>query len=292
MNIPSYVSNDDCSSGQRVVQLQRNTTVLLSNRPFSMKPPKHCSTRKNPITSPTMSEKRNKSPLKIAIIGIGHRGYNTHFLSIIENQRSWNVVAVCDTSEATRIRFASKHPGIDVYAGVEDLLRGTKGLDFAIVCLPHQSHLQCCKALARAGVHILKEKPVAESPEEYLELLKLPVKIGVTFQKRFEPRYLAVRDLLPHVGQIASFTGTLTASIASLDATWRAQDDVGVTVSQWAFSPGIIFIRLTPTHCCEGGSRMPYAGHCCFPLWHSNLGHCSERQRSPSQSDLRRRRCL
>jgi predicted dehydrogenase len=179
-----------------------------------------------------MDDKKKKSPLQIAIIGIGHRGYNTHFLSILENPRSWTVAAVCDTSEATRAHFASKHSGIEVYAGVEDLLRGTtKRLEFAIVCVPHQFHLECCKALARAGVHILKEKPVAESSEEYLQLLKLPVKIGVTFQKRFEPRYLAVRDLLPHVGQVASFTGTLTASIAALDVTWRAKDDVGVTVS-------------------------------------------------------------
>ncbi|KAI9737591.1 MAG: hypothetical protein M1818_005595 [Claussenomyces sp. TS43310] len=177
-----------------------------------------------------MDDKTKKSPLQVAIIGIGHRGYNTHFLSILETPRSWTVIAVCDTCEATRTRFASKHPGIDIYADVEALLRGTTTpLDFAIVCVPHQFHLKCCMALAQAGVHILKEKPVAESLGEYMQLLRLPVKIGVTFQKRFEPRYLAVRDLLPHVGQVASFTGNLTASIAALDATWRAKDDVGVT---------------------------------------------------------------
>ncbi|GAB0133978.1 hypothetical protein EsDP_00002366 [Epichloe bromicola] len=177
-----------------------------------------------------MDSKLKKQPLQVAIIGIGHRGYNTHFLSIIENPRAWTVVACCDTNEETRRKFAQKHPHINLYTGLDDLLRRNKErLDFSIVCVPHQYHLECCQALARKGVPILKEKPVAESPEEYRQLLALPVKIGVTFQKRFEPRYLAIRDLITQVGQVVSFTATLTASIAALDATWRAKSDVGVT---------------------------------------------------------------
>ncbi|PHH64714.1 hypothetical protein CDD82_1732 [Ophiocordyceps australis] len=172
----------------------------------------------------------SRPPLKVAIIGIGHRGYKTHFLSILQNPRAWTVVAVCDTNDEARARFTSQHAGISTYRSYHDLLAQHKtGLDFAVVCLPHQFHLACCEAFARAGVHVLKEKPVAESPDEYERLAKLPVKIGVCFQKRFEPRYLAVRDLLPQVGQVASFTATLGASIAALDATWRAQCDVGVT---------------------------------------------------------------
>ncbi|KAL7940305.1 PLP-dependent transferase [Trichoderma barbatum] len=177
-----------------------------------------------------MDSNTKKSPLRVAIIGIGHRGYNTHFLSILENPRSWTVAAVCDVDDKSRNSFASKHPDIPAYTALNDMLSNHGGqLDFAIVCVPHAFHLECCETLARAGVPILKEKPVAESPEEYQQLLRLPVKIGVTFQKRFEPRYLALRDLLPQVGQVASFRGTLTASIAALDATWRARNDVGVT---------------------------------------------------------------
>jgi predicted dehydrogenase len=179
-----------------------------------------------------MNVKRTRPPLSVAIIGIGHRGYNTHFLSIFENPRAWDVVAICDVDEKARARFAAKHPTIPVHATLSDLLRAcNNSLDFAIVCVPHQYHLESCQTLAGVGVPILKEKPVAESPEDYEKLLSLPTKIGITFQKRFEPRYLAVRDLLPHVGQVASFRATLTATIAELDATWRAKSEVGVTVS-------------------------------------------------------------
>lgn len=174
----------------------------------------------------------DKKPLNVAIIGIGHRGYKTHFSTLISHPRSWTVVAVCDADSAARQRFASKHPDISAYSDLSQLLQEHKHhLHFAVVCVPHRFHLPCCAALAAAGVAVLKEKPVAESRAEYETLRALPVKIGVTFQKRFEPRYLAVADLLHHVGQVASVTGTLAASIAELDATWRAGSGVGVTVA-------------------------------------------------------------
>lgn len=171
-----------------------------------------------------------KTPLRVAVIGIGHRGYKTHFLSCYENPRLVTVVAVCDVQEAVRAQFSKKHPNIPAYSSLSDLLSKHR-LDFAIVCLPHKHHLASCKTLAAAGVAVLKEKPVADSAEEFEELRKLPVKIGITFQKRFEPRYRSIQSLLPQIGQVASFRATLAASIYDLDATWRAQDDVGTTVS-------------------------------------------------------------
>ncbi len=77
---------------------------------------------------------------------------------------------------------------------------------------------------------------MVESRAEYEQLLRLPVKIGVTFQKRFEPRYLVIRNLIHQVGQVASFRGTFTANIDALDATWRAKSDVGVTVGSFCHS--------------------------------------------------------
>ncbi|KJZ77717.1 hypothetical protein HIM_02894 [Hirsutella minnesotensis 3608] len=169
-----------------------------------------------------------KAPLRVAVIGIGHRGYNTHFLSCQESGRLVKVVAVCDVNQTALSRFSQKHADVPAYNSLADLLSNHK-LDFAIVCVPHKYHLECCTTLAAAGVAVLKEKPVAETLEEYAQLCSLPTKIGVTFQKRFEPRYRAIESLLPQVGQVASFRATLAANIYDLDATWRAEQDVGTT---------------------------------------------------------------
>ena len=164
----------------------------------------------------------------IGLVGLGHRGYKTHFLNIV-GSRSESIIAVCDANEAALAAFSTKHPDVPAYPSLAHLLRHHKP-DFVIVSVPHKFHMDCVTLLSKAGVPVLKEKPIAGSSDEYLQLLSMPVKIGVTFQKRFEPRFVQFQKLLPLVGDIASFRATLALSIEDLEATWRAADGVGVTV--------------------------------------------------------------
>ncbi|KAK2756666.1 hypothetical protein FQN54_005111 [Arachnomyces sp. PD_36] len=169
----------------------------------------------------------NGSKYNIALIGVGHRGYKTHFLSAF-GSRSLNVVAVCDVNETALTNFSAKHPRVPTYVNLKDLLRNHRP-DFAIICVPHRYHTEYVSLLSQAGVPILKEKPAADSIQQFCELESLPVKIGVTFQKRFEPRFVQFKRLLPSVGEVASFKATLALNLENLDTTWRAADGVGVT---------------------------------------------------------------
>ncbi|KAL8639819.1 MAG: hypothetical protein Q9228_003193 [Teloschistes exilis] len=140
----------------------------------------------------------------VALVGLGHRGYKTHFQNILAS-RSETIVAACDMDATTRSSFSSKHP------------------DVPSLCFP-------TRAAGRiVGIPVLKEKPAADSQSQFDQLLEMPVKIGVAFQKRFEPRYVQLEKLLPLVGDVASFRAVLTMNIKDLDATWRANTGVGVT---------------------------------------------------------------
>lgn len=165
---------------------------------------------------------------RIALIGIGHRGYKTHFTSL-HGSPSEAIVAVCDANKQTLSQFSAKHPDIPAYESVQALLSQHKP-DFALVCLPHTVYGKCTQALAAAGIPILKEKPAANDVEEYEGLLKLPVPIGVAFQKRFEPRYHQLVSLLPLLGRVVSFRAVLARNIENLASSWRASG-VGVAVS-------------------------------------------------------------
>jgi predicted dehydrogenase len=90
--------------------------------------------------------------------------------------------------------------------------------------------MDCVTTLSRASIPVLKEKPAASSPSAFRQMANLPIKIGVAFQKRFEPRFVQFKKLLPLVGDIASFRAVLAMNIENLDSTWRASDGVGVTV--------------------------------------------------------------
>jgi predicted dehydrogenase len=179
-------------------------------------------------SSAAVSPPGHERHYEIALIGVGHRGYKTHFLNTV-GSRSESIIAVCDANDATLAAFSAKHPDIPAYRSLVDLLRYHRP-DFVIVCTPHKFHVDCILLLSKAGIPVLKEKPAANSLEEFGQLTSLPIKIGVTFQKRFEPRFVQFEKLLSEVGKIASFRATLMVNIKDLESTWRAADNVGVTV--------------------------------------------------------------
>ncbi|KAF5600611.1 Aldo keto reductase [Fusarium pseudoanthophilum] len=162
----------------------------------------------------------------IALLGLGHRGYNTFFKCL--QSPSFNVLAVCDTDTGKFLTFSQSHPNVPAYSSIESLLADHKP-DFAIVCVPHQFHKNCVDILAHGGVPILKEKPVAESAEDFRKLVCAPIKIGVAMQKRFEPRYNQFKSLLYSVGEIASIQARIVLNVRDLASSWRASQGVGVT---------------------------------------------------------------
>lgn len=165
----------------------------------------------------------------IALVGLGHRGYRSHFKSLF-NDPSNSIVAVCDTDRGVLNTFSNKHPDVPAYLSLAQLLR-EHAPDFAILSVPHGFHMDCVMTLSDKGVPILKEKPVANCIDEFGDMSALPVKIGVTFQKRFEPQFIHLKNLLPLVGDVATVQASLTLNIERLDATWRASSGVGTAVS-------------------------------------------------------------
>ncbi|OJI97960.1 hypothetical protein ASPVEDRAFT_68643 [Aspergillus versicolor CBS 583.65] len=163
----------------------------------------------------------------IALVGLGYRGYRSHLLSLLGDP-SLSIIAVCDTDPVALEAVAATHQGILAYCSLPQLLQRHTP-DFAIVSVPHRAHIQCITALAAKGIAVLKEKPVAESITEYEWMARLPVRIGITFQKRFERHFLHFRSLLPIVGDVVAVEASLALNITNLEETWRATAGVGVT---------------------------------------------------------------
>jgi predicted dehydrogenase len=170
----------------------------------------------------------------IALVGLGHRGYGSHFKSLFGDPSN-SIVAVCDTNHGVLDTFSNKHPDVPSYTSVDRLLQSHTP-DFAILSVPHAFHMDCVVTLSNNKVPILKEKPVAESMEEFIQMSSLPVKIGVTFQKRYEPQFIHLMKLLPLVGDVAAVQAKLTLNIEKLDATWRASSGVGTAVCLFSHS--------------------------------------------------------
>ena len=102
---------------------------------------------------------RNRRDLKVGVVGLSHlhpRSYMPLFASA-----GVKVVAAVDADEALRTAFCSdfKLPG---YRSVGAMLAAGKP-DIAAIFLPHADCPAAAEACARAGVHLMVEKPMAAS---------------------------------------------------------------------------------------------------------------------------------
>ncbi len=97
--------------------------------------------------------------LRIAIVGVGWAGAR-HVEAVREPGRPIEVAALVDSDarhlEETAVRF-----GIgQTYASLEPTLMD-EGIDAIDIATPHSLHLEMAVAAAKAGKHVLVEKPMA-----------------------------------------------------------------------------------------------------------------------------------
>ncbi|HET7560247.1 MAG TPA: Gfo/Idh/MocA family oxidoreductase [Limnochordia bacterium] len=97
--------------------------------------------------------------LKIALIGAGRRGRGSHLPVLRALNDVYELVAVCDRDPEVAQAVAAEC-GIRGYTDLRELIARER-LDAADVVVPVDGHHAVCALLARAGVHVLVETPIA-----------------------------------------------------------------------------------------------------------------------------------
>ncbi len=173
--------------------------------------------------------------LKSAVVGCGAIG-PTHARSLqgIENGQ---LVAVCDIIAERAQKVADQYPGVAVYTDFDTML---KECDFDIlhVCLPSGMHADFGCAGAKAGKHIITEKPIDVTLEAADRLIKTCKDCGVTLstisQHRFDPDIAKLKEWVDE-GKL----GRLTTG-CSHTKWYRSQEyyDSGDWRGTWALDGG------------------------------------------------------
>lgn len=105
-----------------------------------------------------------------AIIGFGNIAEKGHLPSYLKSAEA-EIVAVMDPSEQRRAAAQAVISGVRVYSSVEDLFR-TEKVDFVDICTPPASHAALAQQALEHGMHVLCEKPLVLSEEDYVQLAK------------------------------------------------------------------------------------------------------------------------
>lgn len=133
--------------------------------------------------------------VRCAVIGAGFIG-----LDHLAAYRSWpdaEVVAVAESDPVRGEELARQ--GLAVYEDYERLL-AEEAVDAVSICVPTGLHLPVALAAARAGRHILLEKPMAASVADCDRIIEACRSAGVTlmlgFTHRFHRELLLARELI------------------------------------------------------------------------------------------------
>lgn len=137
--------------------------------------------------------------MKSNILGFGIIGTGAiaaHHAAAIKELPNCTLKAVCSSSEE-RAQEASAAFGVTAYSSVAALV-GREDIDVVAVCTESGNHLEPALAAARAGKHVLIEKPLEINLQRADELIagcrSAGVKLGVIYQNRYKPGYIRLKE--------------------------------------------------------------------------------------------------
>jgi predicted dehydrogenase len=163
---------------------------------------------------------------------------------------SARLLALCDPDAGAMRRIAEAAPGAACFTDLDEFL-AAPGLDAVYVATPNHRHRPLTEAAARAGKHVLCEKPMATTVEDAEAMTaacdRAGVRYGTAFDQRFQARHRRLKDLV-----MRGDLGTVTAARIHY-ACWTPGDWVPPgqdAHDNWRVDParagGGAFIDLAP----------------------------------------------
>ena len=145
------------------------------------------------------------------------------------------VVAIA-SRDAAQARSVADELGIATAHGSYEALLADGDVDAVYIPLPNHLHAEWTIAAARAGKHVLCEKPMAMTAADAERMIEACEAAGVrlmeAFMYRLHPSWVAVREVVGSAGSGRSRAGsrTTTTTRPTSGTSWRP---VAVPCSTW-----------------------------------------------------------
>lgn len=171
------------------------------------------------------------TPVRIAVIGAGLIG-RKHIDVLRTGGGAYTLAGVCDPSPAAAAEAAQL--GYAIYTTLEELLDREKP-DAAVVAVPNQLHESTSLACIERGIHVLVEKPIADSLASALAIVDAAAarKVGVLVghHRRHNPLMRKAQEIVQGggVGQVVALNGMWLSHKPRpyFDVAWRREPGGG-----------------------------------------------------------------
>jgi UDP-N-acetylglucosamine 3-dehydrogenase len=160
--------------------------------------------------------------VRIGLLGVAHIHAESYASVLSGPISNAELVAVYDRNESAGRQFARRHKTVYVKS-IQELL---SKVDAVLIASENTFHHQLAKSAAKAGKHILCEKPIAITLQD-AELIKQDVrKAKVKFQMCYVMRYHTVASVVKElidegrIGEILALVGTNKLNSSMTAKSW------------------------------------------------------------------------
>lgn len=180
---------------------------------------------------------------KIGIAVIGISGVGRSHLQAAKDTPGFELRAVCDVN-AQAAEACAKELGVAAYTDHKAMFKADPQIKAVSIATPHWFHPPIAIDAAKAGVHVLSEKPIAVTVSDADRMIaahkKAKTTLAVVYQQRFRPALAKARELVAS-GALGRVNRTLLVAAdyrtnayyasAGWRATWKGEGG-GVLLNQ------------------------------------------------------------
>ncbi|HEU4807629.1 MAG TPA: Gfo/Idh/MocA family oxidoreductase [Homoserinimonas sp.] len=224
--------------------------------------------------------------LRIAVVGAGYWGPN-----LARNFRAspdWELAAICDIDRDRAQRVSDLVGGVPVVTRLDDLLADDR-LDAVAIATPARTHHDIALAALRAGKHVVVEKPLADSGERGLDMLREADDRGLILMADhtycYTPAALRIRELIQDgaLGEIL-FVDSVRINLGlvqpDVDVFWDlAPHDLSII--DFVLPGGLLPVSVTAQGADPLGAGRACVGYLTIPLADGAIAHIHVNWLSP-----------
>jgi len=166
------------------------------------------------------------------VIGAGGIAMRRTIPGLLEGAKTAKLVALTDIRRGAAEQVARQFGVPKVYATEAELL-ADREIQAVYIATPVDAHARQVEAAAKAGKHVLVEKPVALNTEQAEKAIaaceKAGVLLGCGYMMRFHSLNVAARDLVARgkLGRVVAGRAQLTCWYPKIAGAWRQDPKMG-----------------------------------------------------------------
>jgi glucose-fructose oxidoreductase len=142
---------------------------------------------------------RRRGPIRYAVVGLGHIAQVAVLPAFAHAKKNSRLVALV-SDDVRKRNLLGRQYGVGKTFGYDEYDACLQEVDAVYIALPNSMHAQYTIPAARAGVHVLCEKPMAVTVEECQSMIDVcrdhRVKLMIAYRLHFEEINLAGVDLV------------------------------------------------------------------------------------------------